>query len=294
MNTDINNISADKAVENQPEVEVNKEANKEIESIINFTFNDLRDAGVHFGHKLERTNRKMMPYIFEQKDGMYIINLGKTIPLFKNALAAIRKHVANSRNGRVLFVGTQHQSRKAVKDAAKQCAQYSISEKWPGGLLTNWKTVSQSIKRMKDTEKKLEDGFYNSYKKHEQVKIQKKHDKQAKLFEGIRDMSDLPSLIIITSHNETNAIKEAKKLNIPIVLLLDTDGDPQGIDFPVPGNDDSIISVDLFCTLCSRAGLLGIHDEQEVLKRKEEAKKKKEEEKQTEKIEKTTEEIKNG
>ncbi|USO00524.1 MAG: 30S ribosomal protein S2 [Alphaproteobacteria bacterium] len=248
----------------------------EIESIVDFTFKNLTDAGMQFGHKVERTNRRMMPYIYSEKDGMYVINLGKTIPLLKEALREIRKKVA--RNGKILFVGTKHQSKQAVKEAAQQCAQYFISQKWLGGLLTNWGTVLKSIKTMKDMEKKLEEGFYSKYKKHEQIKIKRKYQKLVNLFEGIRDMNGLPDLIIITSCNEKTAINEAKILNIPIVLLLDTDGDPKGITFPVPGNDDSSIAVDLFCTLCSRACLLGIHDEQEILKKKEALKQQREDE----------------
>lgn len=247
-----------------------EKSRSEIESIIKFTFDDLKGAGLQFGHKITRTNRRMLPYIFGEKDGIHIINLGKTIPLFKNALSAIRRHAASTRNGRILFVGTKHQSKEAVKEAATQCAQYYVNEKWLGGLLTNWDTVSKSIKKMKDIEQKLEEGYYDTYKKHEQIKIQKQYEQQRKLFEGIRDMGNIPSLIIITSHHEQTAIKEAQALNIPIVLLLDTDGDPKGISYPVPGNDDSIISVHLFCALCSRAGLLGIHDEQELLRQKEE------------------------
>ncbi|QEK38202.1 30S ribosomal protein S2 [Candidatus Cytomitobacter indipagum] len=262
------------------DVNEKQKSDSDIESIIKFSFRDLQDAGLQFGHKVARTNRRMLPYIYGEKDGIHLINLGKTIPLLKNALLAVRKHASNPRNGRILFVGTKHQSSEAVQEAAMQCAQYYVNKKWLGGLLTNWNTVSKSIKRMKDIEKKIKEGYFSTYKKHEQVKIQKNYEKDKSLFEGIRDMSDLPSLIIITSHHEQTAIKEAQVLNIPIILLLDTNGDPKGISYPVPGNDDSIISVHLFCALCSRAGLLGIHDEQEILKRKEEEKKEKEKEKE--------------
>ena len=266
--TQQSNVEIESTVENN--VQETQQSNVEIESIVDFTFGHLTDAGLHFGHKVKRANRKMLPYIYGTKDGIHVINLGKTIPLLKIALNAIRKAV--SKNGRILFVGTQHQSKQAVKTAAQQCGQYFVSKKWLGGLLTNWKTVSKSIRYMKEIEKKLADNFYENHTKHEKLKIQRKYDKLSELFEGIREMNGLPNLIVVTSYHELTAIKEAKILNIPIVLLLDTDGDPQGIDFPVPGNDDSSVAVDLFCTLCSRACLLGIHDEQQILKRKEEEK----------------------
>ncbi len=251
------------------------ESAQNVESILKFTFSNLKDAGLHFGHKTNRVNRNMMTYIFDEKDGIHIINLGKTFQLLKSAVAAIRKCVA--KNGRILFVGTQHQSKDAARDAAKQCAQYFIVKKWPGGFLTNWKTMSKSIQHMKDLEKQLDEGYYDNHKKHEQIKIKRAYDKEAELYEGVRDMRGLPDMLVITSYHELTAVKEAQKLGIPIVLLLDTDGNPQGIEYPVPGNDDSILAVDLFCTLCSRAALIGIHDEQEILKQKEEAKKQREE-----------------
>ncbi len=272
----MNQDTADITTETNDAIEGDQKENTiDVESILSFTFEDLKDAGLHFGHKTNRTNRNMSSYIFQEKDGIHIINLGKTYQLMKRAINAIRKCV--SKNGRVLFVGTQHQSKSATKEAAKQCGQYFVVKKWPGGLLTNWKTMSKSIKSMKDLEKKLEDGYFSDHKKHEQIKIQKKQDKYAELFEGIRDMSGVPHMLVITSYNELTAIKEAQKLNIPIVLLLDTDGDPKGINYPVPGNDDSILAVDLFTTLCARAALLGIHDEQEIIKKKEEKREKQKE-----------------
>ncbi|QEK39200.1 30S ribosomal protein S2 [Candidatus Nesciobacter abundans] len=259
------NLDSEKEVEKETESKDSEseeaESSKNIEEIIKFNVFDLKDHAFHFGHNTKKLNPKMDSYVFGTVGNMHVIDISKTVPLFKDALSFLRKITCNG--GRVLFVGTKYQSKEVVKKAAEDCGQFYMNHRWPGGLMTNWNTVSVSIQGMKDLEKKIEEGFFKKYKKHEQSKINKKLFNLKRMFSGIKDMHGLPNAIVVTSWKEENiAIREAIKLRIPVVALMDTDADPASIDYPVPGNDDAMKSIEFFSSLCASACLLGIHDEQ--------------------------------
>jgi small subunit ribosomal protein S2 len=221
-----------------------------------FTMRNLLEAGAHFGHQSHRWNPKMAPYIFGTRNNIHIIDLTQTVPLLHQALKAVSDTVA--RGGRVLFVGTKRQAQDAIADAAKQCAQYYINARWLGGMLTNWKTVSASIERLRKLDQTLRSGAAGLTKK-ERLMISREHDKLEKALGGIKDMGGTPDLIfVIDTNKEQLAVKEARRLRIPIVALLDSNSDPDGITFPVPGNDDAGRAISLYCDLAARAALDGI------------------------------------
>ncbi len=225
------------------------------------TITQLLDGGVHWGHKQNRWNPKMLPYIYGISNGVHIINLQQTLGLFKIALQAIHNTV--KKNGRILFVATKQQARESIAQCAEKCGQYYVNHRWLGGMLTNWQTVSKSIKKLEKLEKSLESQQENSsiFTKKELLDITRKRDKLIRSLGGIRKIGGKPDLlVIIDSNKESLAITEAKKLSIPIVAILDTNSDPDGIDYPVPGNDDAIKSINLYCELFSNAVLAGIED----------------------------------
>ncbi len=222
---------------------------------------NMFNENMYYGYQSKHSNLRMSGYIFQQHKNVDILNLGKTHALFKLALDALRKCVA--RRGRVLFVGTEPHSQDIVKEAAKKCAQYFVSKRWLGGFLTNWSTVFRSIQTMKNIKSEIESvekGITKLTKK-EKLSLNKKYDKFYSFFEGIYNIGERPNMLVITSYKELTAIRESIKISIPAVVLLDTNADPEEIKYPVPGNDASIMSTELFCDACAEACLLGLQDE---------------------------------
>jgi len=220
----------------------------------------LIEAGVHFGHSTRRWNPKMAEYIFGDRNGVHILNLDDTLPLLNRALETIRETVA--KGGRVLFVGTKRHAADSIAEYAVRSGQFYVNHRWLGGMLTNWKTISGSIKRMREIEERMENGEINALTKKEQLNLTRTHEKLKKTLDGIRDMGGLPDIIFVLDTNKEHlAIAEAKVLGIPVVAILDTNSDPDGIDFPVPGNDDALRAINLYCELISDAILDGIQAE---------------------------------
>jgi small subunit ribosomal protein S2 len=217
----------------------------------------LLEAGVHFGHQSHRWNPKMAPFIFGARNNIHIVDLAQTVPLLHTALQAVSDTVA--KGGRILFVGTKRQAQDGVADAAKRCAQYFVNSRWLGGTLTNWKTISASIKRLRHLDEVLAGGEANSYTKKERLTLQRERDKLDRSLGGIKDMGGLPDLIfVIDTNKEDIAIQEAQRLNIPVAAIVDTNSDPKGITYVVPGNDDAGRAISLYCDLIARAAIDGI------------------------------------
>ena len=223
------------------------------------TMKELLEAGVHFGHHTRRRNPKMHQYLFGVRNGVHIIDLEQTVPLLHRAMTAARDVVAGG--GRVLFVGTKRQAQERVAEAAKRCGQYYVNHRWLGGMLTNWKTISQSIKRLREMEEKLVEANLGLTKK-EILQLTRERDKLERALGGIKEMGGLPDvLFIIDTNKESIAVKEANKLGIPVVAVIDSNSDPDGIAFPIPGNDDALRAIDLYCELISGAVLDGLQAE---------------------------------
>ena len=226
-----------------------------------FSMRQLLEAGVHFGHQTHRWNPKMSPFIFGDRNNIHIIDLAQTVPLLHQALVAVRDSVTGG--GRVLFVGTKRQASDPISDSAKRAAQYFINHRWLGGTLTNWKTISNSIKRLRQLEDMLSQEELGLTKK-ETLRLTREKDKLDRALGGIKDMGGTPDIMfVIDTNKEQIAIKEARKLGIPIVAIVDTNCDPDGIDFPIPGNDDAGRAINLYCDLISRAAIEGISQAQE-------------------------------
>jgi small subunit ribosomal protein S2 len=216
----------------------------------------LLEAGAHFGHQAHRWNPKMAEYIFGARNNIHIIDLAQTVPLFHQALKAVSDTV--SKGGRVLFVGTKRQAQEQIADAAKRSAQYYINSRWLGGMLTNWKTISASINRLRKLDEQLTSGASGLTKK-ERLMLSRERDKLEKALGGIKDMGGVPDLIfVIDTNKEQLAVKEANRLNIPVAAILDTNSDPNGIAFPIPANDDAGRAIALYCDLVARAAIDGI------------------------------------
>lgn len=229
----------------------------------------LFNNNFHWGSKTKNRNKAMSQYVFTTKKDIDMIDLNKTSFLFERALSALKKCVA--RGGRVLFVGTESHSINSVKTNSERCAQYYISNRWLGGILTNWdNTYYPWILSMKKLEKQIEEGYIKNFKKQEQVSFLKKRDRFLKFYGGVKDMRGLPNMLVVTSHREKNAIKEANRLNIPVVMLADATSNPSNIRYVVPGNDCSIKAVDLFCSYCANACLEGLKDELERIEKRRE------------------------
>lgn len=225
-----------------------------------FTMRQLLEAGVHFGHHTRRWNPKMSTYIFGARNGVHIIDLEQTVPLLHRAMQAVRDVVAGG--GRVLFVGTKRAAQEQVAESAKRCGQYYVNHRWLGGMLTNWKTISQSIRRLKDMDEALASGEGSGRTKKELLNMTRDRDKLERALGGIRDMGGLPDLLVIIDTNkESLAIQEANKLGIPVVAILDSNSDPDGITFPVPGNDDALRAIETYCELLAGAVLDGLQAE---------------------------------
>ncbi|MDB5533761.1 MAG: rpsB [Hyphomicrobiales bacterium] len=221
-----------------------------------FSMRQLLEAGAHFGHQSHRWNPKMGPYIFGARNNIHIIDLAQTVPLLHQALKAVSDTVA--KGGRVLFVGTKRQASEEIADAAKRSAQYYVNSRWLGGMLTNWKTISGSIQRLRKVDEELNAGASGLTKK-ERLMLSRERDKLEKALGGIKDMGGTPDMIfVIDTNKEQLAIKEANRLGIPVAAILDTNCDPAGITFPVPGNDDAGRAIALYCDLIARAAIDGI------------------------------------
>lgn len=224
-----------------------------------FTMRDLLEAGVHFGHHTRRWNPKMKPYIFGVRNGVHIIDLQQTVPMFDRALKGIRDIVANG--GRVLFVGTKRSAQEKVRDAAKRSGQYYVNHRWLGGMMTNWKTCSKSIARLRELETMLS-GDVGGYTKKEMLMMTREKDKLELSIGGIKEMGGIPdALFIIDTNKEDIAVAEANKLGIPVFGIIDTNCDPEGIDYPIPGNDDAFRAIELYCDLVAGAILDGLQAE---------------------------------
>ncbi len=219
------------------------------------TMQQLIEAGAHFGHQTHRWNPRMKPYIFGDRNGVHIIDLSQTVPLFARALDFVQSTVRAG--GKVLFVGTKRQAQEPIAQAARQCGQHFVNHRWLGGMLTNWKTISGSIRELKNLEEQLSGGASGLTKK-EILNLTRKKDKLELSLGGIRDMGGIPSVMfVIDANKEDLAIKEANVLGIPVVAILDTNVNPEGISFPIPGNDDAARAVRLYCDAIAQAAMSG-------------------------------------
>ncbi len=225
-----------------------------------FSMRQLLEAGVHFGHQTHRWNPKMKPFIFGERNNVHIIDLGQTVPMFAQALQVVSDTVAEG--GRVLFVGTKRQASELVADAAQRSAQYYVNARWLGGTLTNWKTISHSIQRLRKLDEILASQAQGFTKK-ERLNLERERDKLERALGGIRDMGGTPDLMfIIDTNKEAIAIQEAKRLGIPVVAIVDSNCDPDPIEYPVPGNDDAARAISLYCDLVAKAAIDGIARQQ--------------------------------
>jgi small subunit ribosomal protein S2 len=221
-----------------------------------FTMRQLLEAGVHYGHQTARWNPKMGEYIYGDRNGIHILDLTQTVPLLDQALKVVRDTVA--KNGRILFVGTKRQAQKSVAEAAEKCAQYYMNHRWLGGTLTNWKTISNSIQRLKQIDEIMAHGAEGLTKKERLIMEREQAKLQASLG-GIREMGGTPDLLfVIDVGKEALAIQEAQKLGIPVVGVVDTNCSPKGVDYVIPGNDDAARAIAMYCDLVSRAALDGM------------------------------------
>jgi len=224
-----------------------------------FTLRQLLEAGIHFGHHTRRWNPRMAPYLFGVRNQVHIIDLQQTVPLLDRALRAIRDVTAAG--GRVLFVGTKRAAAEHVAEAAKRCGQYYVNHRWLGGMLTNWKTITGSIKRLRQIDDLL-NGDVQGLTKKEVLNITRDREKLERALGGIKEMGGLPDILfIIDTNKEKLAVEEANKLGIPVVAVLDSNSDPAGVTFPIPGNDDAIRAITMYCDLVAAAVLDGISAE---------------------------------
>ncbi len=229
-------------------------------SLPKFTIRQMIENGVHFGHHARRWNPKMAPYIYGKKDNIHIIDLQQTYPMLYTALSAAREIAANG--GKVLFVGTKRQAQDIIKENAERCGQYYVNYRWLGGMLTNWKTVYKSISRLVKLNEMFANNETEGYTKKELLNLRKEQEKLDKALSGVMNMGGQPDLLfVVDMPKEDLAIKEAKKLGIPVIAIADTNADPTLADFPVPGNDDAIRAIQFYCELVSAAVLDGIQAE---------------------------------
>jgi len=224
-----------------------------------YSMRQLLEAGVHFGHHTRRWNPKMAPYIYGVRNGIHIIDLEQTVPLLRQGLEAIRDVVAGG--GRVLFVGTKRQAQETITEAAKRCGQYYVNYRWLGGMLTNFKTISQSIKRLRELEERITEE-QSGLTKRELLELTRDRDKLERALGGIKEMGGLPDILfVIDTNKEAIAVQEANKLRIPVVAILDSNSDPEGIAYPIPGNDDAMRAIHMYCELVSGSVLDGLQAE---------------------------------
>ncbi len=226
-------------------------------SLPTFTMRQLLEAGVHFGHHTRRWNPKMAPYIFGKRNNIHIINLEKTVPMLHEALEAVYSIAKNG--GKFLFVGTKRSASDLIAQAAINCGQYYVNHRWLGGMLTNWETVSKSIKKLKDLEERISSGEINNLTKKERLNIERQKDKLDLTLGGIKNINGIPdALFIIDINKEAIAVLEANNLNIPVFAICDTNTNPSGVDFPIPGNDDALRAISLYCDLIAASVLKGL------------------------------------
>jgi small subunit ribosomal protein S2 len=226
-----------------------------------YTMRQLLESGAHFGHRTQRWNPKMAPFIYGSRNDIHIIDLTQTVPLLHQALVALRD-VASS-GGRILFVGTKRQASEPIAAAAKRCAQYYVNHRWLGGTLTNWQTISNSIKRLRTIEETLGSAQGSGLTKKELLGLLRERDKLERALGGIKEMGGLPNMLFaIDTNKEAIAISEAKKLGIPVTAVLDSNCDPDGIAYPIPGNDDAARAIALYCDLVARAVIDGLSEGQ--------------------------------
>ena len=222
-----------------------------------FTMRQLLEAGVHFGHHTRRWNPKMDQYIFGKRNSIHIINLEKTVPMLYEALEVIQSIAKNG--GKFLFVGTKRSASDLIAQAAINCGQYYVNHRWLGGMLTNWETVSKSIKKLKTLEERIETGEINSLTKKERLQIERQKEKLDLTLGGIKNMNGIPdALFIIDTNKEAIAVLEANNLKIPVIAICDTNTNPSGVDYPIPGNDDALRAIALYCDLVAASVLKGL------------------------------------
>jgi small subunit ribosomal protein S2 len=228
-------------------------------AIPSFTMRQLLEAGIHFGHQTRRWNPKMAPYLFGVRNNIHIIDLQQTVPLLDRALQAARDVVSGG--GRVLFVGTKRQAQEPIAEAAKRCGQYYVNHRWLGGMLTNWKTISNSIKRLREIDERV-GGETSGLTKKEMLQLTREKDKLERSLGGIKEMGGLPDLLfVIDTNKEAIAVEEARRLGIPVVAVLDSNSDPKGVTYPIPGNDDALRAIQTYCDLVAGAVLDGLQAE---------------------------------
>ena len=226
-----------------------------------YSMRQLLEAGSHFGHQTHRWNPKMAPYIYGARNNIHIMDLSQTVPLLDQALKVISDTVAGG--GRLLFVGTKRQASDIIADAAKRSAQYYVNARWLGGMLTNWNTISNSIKRLRQLEEMLDGGDAGQFTKKERLMLTRERDKLERALGGIKDMGGTPDILFIVDTNkESIALQEARKLKIPVVAILDSNCDPDNVDYPIPGNDDAARAIALYCDLIAKAAIDGIARQQ--------------------------------
>jgi len=229
-------------------------------AIPTFTMRQLLEAGVHFGHHTRRWNPRMEPFIFGQRNGVHILDLQQTVPLLGRALEAMRETV--SKGGRVLFVGTKRVAAEKIAETARGCGQYYVNHRWLGGMLTNWATVSQSIRRLRELEARLESDEMHQLGKKEILQLNRECEKLQLTLGGIKEMGGLPDMLFILDTNKEDiAVLEANKLGIPVVAVIDSNASPDGVDYPIPGNDDAMRAITLYCELAQGAILDGLQAE---------------------------------
>ncbi len=232
-------------------------------AVPDFSMRELLEAGAHFGHQTHRWNPKMAQYIYGARNNVHIIDLSQTVPLLHQALKQVSDVV--SRGGRVLFVGTKRQASDIVADAAQRSAQYYVNSRWLGGMLTNWKTISNSIQRLRKLDELL-GSEAQGFTKKERLNLEREREKLDKALGGIKDMGSTPDLMfVIDTNKEAIAIQEAKRLGIPVVAIIDSNCDPDKVDFPIPGNDDAARAIQLYCDLIAKAAIDGIARQQGAL-----------------------------
>ena len=226
-------------------------------SLPTFTMRQLLEAGVHFGHHTRRWNPKMEPYIFGKRNNIHIINLEKTVPMLNEALDAVQSIAKNG--GKFLFVGTKRSASDLIAKAAINCGQYFVNHRWLGGMLTNWETVSKSINKLKNLEDRISSGEINNLTKKERLNIERQKEKLDLTLGGIKNMNGIPdALFIIDTNKEAIAVLEANNLNIPVIAICDTNTNPLGVDYPIPGNDDALRAISLYCDLVAASVLKGL------------------------------------
>jgi small subunit ribosomal protein S2 len=225
-----------------------------------FTMRQMLEAGVHFGHSTRRWNPRMEPYIFGERNKIHILDLQQTVPMFNAAMKAIGD--VASRGGRVLFVGTKRAASEKIAETARNCGQYYVNHRWLGGMLTNWATVSKSIRRLRELEGQMESGEINQLTKKEILQLTREQEKLERTLGGIKEMGGVPDILFILDTNkEAIAVQEANRLNIPVVAVVDSNANPDGVDYLIPGNDDAMRAISFYCEMAQAAVLDGLQTE---------------------------------